>query len=112
MHRGVQAVIAWILEHPQFSGITLEKPATPQQLTVVEDAVMSPLPSELVVLLSRWNGGELPSGTLLRAGDTGPDSILFALGELATRSGRSPQDIELPLPYFRTKEGPLLAFDR
>jgi hypothetical protein len=112
MHRGVQAVIAWILEHPGVGGLQLDPPATPQQLTVVEDAVRSPLPSELVVLLSRWNGGELPSGTLLRAGGPGPNSILGALAELAALSGRSPEDIELPLPYFRSKDGPLLAFDR
>jgi hypothetical protein len=112
MHRGVQAVIAWIVEHPGTRGMALNPPATPQQLTVVEDTVRSPLPSELVVLLSRWNGGELPSGTLLAAGEPRPNSILGALRELAERSGCSPEDIELPLPYFRTKDGPLLAFDR
>jgi hypothetical protein len=112
MHRGVQSLISWIADNPQFPDLAMQGPASPQELTEVEDALMSPLPSDLRLLLSRCNGGSLPSGVLLRAGGSGQDSLLGGLRELAARSGKGPDDPELPLPFFRSTEGSTLAFDR
>ncbi len=112
MHRGVQAVISWVSENPGFPGLDMADPASPAALGEVEDAIVSPLPSDLRLLLSRWNGGRLPTGTLLRAGGTDAGSILGAMQELARRLERPTSDPELPLPYFLAADGALLAFDR
>jgi hypothetical protein len=112
MHRGVQAVISFISENPRFTDVSLAPAASPGELTEVEDMLRSPLPSDLRVLLSRGNGGSLPSGQLLHAGGTGPGDLLGGLAELSRVLSRPLDDSELPLPYFRTKEGSLLAFDR
>ncbi len=112
MHQGVQALISWISENTGTAGLSLRGPATVAELNQVEDALMSPLPTDLRLLLGRWNGGQLPSGTLLSAGGEGEDSMLGALQGLARKAGRPKGDAELPLPYFRTVDGPLLSFDR
>lgn len=112
MHRGVQALLSWIGENPGHPGVRLAGPAQPSELTEVEDRVLSPFPTDLRILLVQHNGGQLPSGTLLRAGGDGPGSILGELALLATLFGRPPDDPELPLPYFRSSDGALLAFDR
>lgn len=112
MHRGVQAVITWIAGNPGFPGLSVGGPAGQAELTQVEDAITSPLPSDLRLLLGRWNGGRLPSGTLLRAGAAGPGSMLGALHDLAQRLARPADDPDLPLPYFHASDGALLAFDR
>ena len=78
-------------------------------LSEVEDALVSPLPSDLRVLLGRWNGGGLPAGKLLHAGGFDAESMLGALQEIAKHQSRPADDPELPLPFFRTKEGPLLG---
>ena len=112
MHRGVQALLSWIVENPDFPGLRLAGPAGPLELPEVEDRVLSPLPTDLRMLLSQHNGGALPTGTLLRAGGGGADSILGELERLAQLFGRTSDDPELPLPYFRSHERALLAFDR
>jgi hypothetical protein len=112
MHRGVQTVISWISDNPQSPEFMLAGPASPSQLSEVEEAFKSPLPSDLRLLLSRWNGGRLPSGRLLSAGGSGKDSMLQALAGLSALLQKPADDPELPLPYFRTKEGSVLAFDR
>src|SRR5690349_21322322 len=112
MHRGVQALISWIGEHPGFPGLRVDPPATAPELATLEEAISSPLPSDLRLLVGHWNGGALPTGTLLRVGDEGPSSVLSALRALAARLGRPPNDPELPLPYFLGSDGALLAFDR
>lgn len=111
MHRGVQALISWIAENPAFPGLHVNPPASAGALATLEEAITSPLPSDLRLLLGRWNGGGLPSGTLLHAGE-GPQSVLGALRDLAGRLGRPEDDPELPLPYFLGSDGALLAFDR
>ncbi|MFI5307126.1 MAG: SMI1/KNR4 family protein [Polyangiales bacterium] len=90
----------------------MESPAGPADLAEVEDALVSPLPSDLRLLLSYGNGGRLPSGTLLRVGGAAEGSVLGALRALAERLGRTADDPELPVPYYLTHDGPLLAFDR
>jgi len=112
MHRGVQALLSWIGEHPSFPGVKLAGPADLAALTEVEDQVLSPLPTDLRMLLVQHNGGQLPTGILLRAGGSGPDSIIGELRRLAPLFGMAPEDPELPLPYFRSHEGAVLAFDR
>jgi hypothetical protein len=112
MHRGVQALISWILENPNFTGLQMHPPATPAAVARIEEAIASPLPSDLRLLLGRWDGGQLPSGTLLDTAETGPHSLLQALAELGRRLGRPAEDPELPLPYFLGSDGALLAFDR
>lgn len=112
MHRGVQALLAWLSDNAGHPGVRLEGPAEPSALAEVQDGVMSPLPTDLCLLLGRHNGGIVPSGQLLRAGGRGADSILGALDELATRLGSAPGDPDLPLPYFRSNDGAVLAFDR
>ena len=112
MHRGVQALLAWLSENASHPGVRLLGPAEPSALAEVQDGVLSPLPTDLCLLLGRHNGGAVPTGQLLRAGGRGPGSILGALDELATRLGRPAGDPDLPLPYFRSTEGALLAFDR
>jgi hypothetical protein len=112
MHRGVQAVISWISENPNFPGLAVGQPAAPAELSEVEDAIVSPLPSDLRLLLGRWNGGRLPTGTLLRAGGNAAGSILAAMHALAQRLGRPADDLEVPVPYFVTGDRALLAFDR
>jgi hypothetical protein len=112
MHRGVQALISWVAENPNFKGLQVQPPAAPAELNHIEEAIASPLPSDLRLLLGRWNGGQLPNGTLLHAAETGQGSLLQALRELGERLDRPAQDPELPLPYFLGADGALLAFDR
>ena len=112
MHRGVQAVISWISEHPSFPGLRVSEPASAAELSQVEETIASPLPSDLRLLLGRWNGGQLPSGVLLRAGGDQSDSIAAAMLSLSRRLGRKADDSELPVPYFITADGAMLAFDR
>jgi hypothetical protein len=112
MHRGVQALISWISVNADNPKLSLQGPATVAELNEVEDALVSPLPSDVRLLLSRCNGGQLPSGALLHAGGRGEGSMLGTLAQVAERLGRPANDPELPLPYFRTNDGPLLAFDR
>ena len=111
MHRGVQALLSWIGENPGHPGVKLAGPAQPGELVEVEERMFSPLPTDLRMLLAQHNGGTVPSGTLLRAGGNAPGSILGELERLAALFGRPSDDPELPLPYFRSNDGALLAFD-
>jgi hypothetical protein len=112
MHRGVQDFIAWIEEHPQLAGLTRAAPAAPAELGLVEERIASPLPADLRLMLSRYNGGELPSGQLLRAGEAGPDSMLAVADDLALRLKKPVRDPELLFPFYRSDDGGILAFDR
>ena len=112
MHRGVQDFIAWIEQHPERGGLVRASPATAVELAAVEERIASPLPADLRFVLSRYNGGELPSGMLLSAGDSEPNSMLIVADELAKRMGRSLRDPEMLLPFYRSDDGGILAFDR
>ncbi len=113
MHRGVQALVGWIDGHRSTPGVALRPAATTAHLAALEDALLSPLPSDLRMLLARHDGGRLPNGVLLASDPaTGDDCIANARAELATRLKRSIDDLELPLPFFRSDEGAILAFDR
>ncbi|MCA9602303.1 MAG: SMI1/KNR4 family protein, partial [Myxococcales bacterium] len=69
------------------------------------------LPTDLKLVLTRLNGGRIPGGELLPAG-TEPGTVHAELRALAKRSGRDPLDPELCLPFLRSDDGTLLAFDR
>lgn len=112
MHAGVQSFIDWVGKNPTFPGLKVNSAATVADFAVIEDEIAAPLPDDLRNLLRRCNGGSFPTGQLLRAGRSGDDSIGGALLELASRLGMSPRDPELLLPFFRTDDGGLLAFDR
>lgn len=87
-------------------------PASSAELTAVEQRIAAPLPDDLCVVLQRHNGGALPSGTLLSAGDDGEDSILKELVSLAEQLGFSPDEPEVLLPFFRNDDGGVLVFER
>jgi hypothetical protein len=112
MHAGVQSFIDWVGKNPNFPGLKVNPAASVADFAVIEDEIASPLPDDLRNLLRRCNGGTFPTGQLLRAGRSGDDSIGGALNDLATRLGMSPRDPELLLPFFRSDDGGLLAFDR
>lgn len=113
VHRGVQALVGWIDSHNGKAGVTMRPPALPPHLAALEDVLLSPLPSDLRMLLGRHDGGRLPSGVLLSAAPSaGADSILETRGALAKQMGRRADDPELPLPFYRSDEGAVLVFDR
>ena len=112
MHKGVQRFIAWIRENPHFPDLVPNPPATAADLAIVEDAIASPLPIDLRLVLGRHNGGRFPSGQLLSAGQSDDNSMGRTLSELADRLRRPVRDPELYLPFFRSNDGGLLAFDR
>jgi hypothetical protein len=112
MHRGVQEFIAWIEQHPQFGGLRLMPPASPTDLGTVEERIASPLPADLRFMLSRYNGGELPSGQLLSAGEGGSHTMLAVADELSRRFDRPITDPDLLFPFYRSDDGGILAFDR
>jgi len=113
VHRGVQALVGWIDSHNGKAGVTLRAPAAALDIAALEDTLLSPLPSDLRLLLGRHDGGRLPNGVLLSAASsTGADSILQTRIELAAHLGKRADDLELPLPFFRSDEGAVMVFDR
>jgi hypothetical protein len=62
-------------------------------------------------LLSCYNGGSLPSGQLLSAGE-GPDSMLVVARELAAHCDKAVGDPALLFPFYRSDDGGVLTFDR
>jgi hypothetical protein len=116
MHRGVQALIDFIETHDNTQGVSVARAAPQQAIATVEDTLLSPLPSDLRLLLGRYNGGQLPGGILLSAGEPATngaqDGILTMRQELAQRMQRPTDDADLPVPFFRSDDGALLCFDR
>jgi hypothetical protein len=112
MHRGVHDFIAWIEQHPDAAGVTRNPPAAAIDIGLVEERIASPLPADLRLLISRHNGGALPSGQLLHAGGGGQDSMLSVLEVLAKRLAKPARDPELLFPFYRSDDGGILAFDR
>lgn len=111
MHRGVQEFIRWIDSHRDFPGVQLNRPATSAELDALERQLGVPLPADLRLVLSRFNGGILPNGAMLSAG-IGPGTIEAAVRAFAEAVEADFLDPELLLPFFRTSEGSLLCFDR
>lgn len=111
MHRGVRDLIDWIEKQRGTDLVRMNPPATTAELAEIETALGSPLPTDLRLVLVRFNGGELPNGQLLPAG-IGPGSIGATIREYAGKVDADFLSSEILLPFFRTDEGSLLAFDR
>lgn len=111
MHRGVRELIEWVEKQRGTDLVTMNPPATAAELAEIETALGSPLPTDLRLVLVRFNGGELPNGQLLPAG-IGPGSIGATIKEYAGKVDADFLSSEILLPFFRTDEGSLLAFDR
>ncbi len=86
-------------------------PATSAELAMLERELGGPLPTDLRIVLTRFNGGQTPSGALIPVGIE-PGTIGAGVRSYAQRVGRDFLDPELLLPFHRTLEGSLLAFDR
>jgi len=111
MHRGVGRFIQWLETHRDAEGVSLERPARSEEVVQLEHQIGMPIPADLRLALTHFNGGTTPAGTLLPAG-SGPGTIEAALREIAGRVDADFLDPELLLPFHRTLEGSLLAFDR
>jgi len=111
VHRGVRDFIGWIEKQRGTDLVRMNPPATTAELAEIETALGSPLPTDLRLVLVRFNGGELPNGQLLPAG-IGPGSIGATIREYAGKVDADFLSSEILLPFFRTDEGSLLAFDR
>lgn len=111
MHRGVRELIEWIEKQRGTDRVRMNPPATMAELAEIETALGSPLPTDLRLVLVRFNGGELPNGQLIPAG-IGPGTIGSTIREYAGKVGSDFLSSEILLPFFRTDEGSLLAFDR
>lgn len=111
MHQGVQEFVDWLVGHRGSDEVELSPPAGSRELSELEQELGVPLPVDLRWVLSRFNGGRIPSATLFPAG-TGPGSVLDATRWFADRAGVEVRDPELPLVFGRADEGSVLAFDR
>jgi hypothetical protein len=111
MHRGVQDLVRWIDAHRDSSVVQVNPPASAADISALEHQLGVPLPADLRYVLTRFNGGTLPSGQLLPAG-MGPGTIEAAVRQFAEAVGADFLDPELLLPFHRTLEGSVLCFDR
>lgn len=111
MHRGVRELIQWVEANSERPDVRLNPPASSSDIGALEQMLGGPLPADLKLVLSRFNGGTLPAGELLPAG-TGPGTIGSTVREYAEAVGGDFLDTELLLPFHRTPEESLLAFDR
>ncbi len=111
MHRGVRELIEWVEKKRDTDLVRVNPAATATELAEIETALGSPLPTDLRLVLVRFNGGELPNGQLIPAG-IGPGTMGATIREYAGKVDADFLSSEILLPFFRTDEGSLLAFDR
>ncbi len=111
MHRGVREFTAWIEENREDPRVDLNPPATTAEFSALEQQLGGPLPADLRFVLTRFNGGRLPSGHMLPAGIE-PDTIGAAIRQYAEEAKHDFLDNQILLPFLRTNEESLLAFDR
>ncbi len=111
MHRGVREFVSWIQDNRNDARLDLNPPATSAQLAGLEQMIGEPVPTDLRIVLTTFNGGTLPTGGLLPAGIE-PGTMGAAAREYASQSGKDFLDPELLLPFYHTPEDSLLAFDR
>jgi len=109
VHRGLRELVQWVEAHRD--DLELNPPATTAEIGALEQMLGGPLPTDLKEIYKRFNGGTLPVGTLLPAGNE-PGTIGATVREYAEAIGGDFLDPELLLPFHRTLEGSLLAFDR
>lgn len=112
MHRGVREFVDWMEGHRGQAGVVLNPPAQVHEVQAIEHYLGSPLPADLRLVLGRFNGAMTPAGTLLSAA-SGPGATMeAALLEVAGQRTSSFPDADLLLPFHRTEQGTVLAFDR
>lgn len=111
MHQGVRELLAWTRAHRDDPAVRLHPPARSSELTELERELGQPLPTDLRIVLGYFNGGRLPIAELLPCG-IGPGTIGAAVKSYAKHIGRDFLDPGLLLPFARTDEDSLLAFDR
>ena len=109
MHRGVRQFLKWVGANR--ATLTLNPPASNAELRALEQTLGGPLPSDLRLILTRFNGGELPVGKMLPVG-LEPGTIGAAVRDYAQAVKKDFLDPALLLPVCQTAEGSLLAFDR
>ncbi len=114
MHLGVRALIDYSLSRSGGETIRLNPPASARDIAVLEQVLGTPLPADLRAVLQRFDGAVFPSGTLLGVGGAAPTdaTIPGVLRQLAGRLDQSFLDSDVLLPFQRTNEGGILAFDR
>jgi hypothetical protein len=112
MHRGVRELIRWAEQNDMKDGVALRPPAQAGDLQALEQELGAPLPSDLRLVLGRFNGAQLPSGVLLTAAQGPGATIDAALRQVASQREASFLDPEALLPFVRTEHGSVLAFDR
>lgn len=111
MHSGVRSFVQWVDAHKDDPELELNAPASASDIAALEQMLGGPIPADLKFVLTRFNGGTLPAGTLLPAGIE-PGTIGATVREYAEAVGGDFLDSELLLPFHRTPEGSLLCFDR
>ena len=112
MHRGVRDYIRWLEDNGTRADVKLQPPAKLVDLTTIEHETGSPIPLDLRLVLGRFNGAQTPAGTLLTAAPGPGSTIEAALKEVATQRECSWLDPDMLLPFARTEQGSVLAFDR
>jgi hypothetical protein len=112
MHRGVRDFIRWLEDNKERPGVKLQPPATARDLTAIEHETGSPIPLDLRLVLGRFNGAVTPIGVLLTAASGPGTTIEAALKEVAAQRECSWLDPDILLPFARTEQGSVLAFDR
>jgi hypothetical protein len=112
MHRGVRDYIRWLEDNKARPDVKLQPPATLRDLTAIEHETGSPIPLDLRLVLGRFNGAQTPAGTLLTAASGPGSTIETALKEVAAQRECSWLDPDMLLPFARTEQGSVLAFDR
>jgi hypothetical protein len=112
MHRGVRDYIRWLEDNKARPDVKLQAPATLRDLTAIEHETGSPIPLDLRLVLGRFNGAQTPAGTLLTAASGPGTTIEAALKEVAAQRECSWLDPDMLLPFARTEQGSVLAFDR
>lgn len=112
MHRGVRELIRWVQEHDGSETVRARRPAAAKDITALEHQLGAPLPADLKLVLSVFDGAILPNGVLLSSLAGPGDTIEAALRTIADERGVSFLDPEMLLPFHRTELGSYLAFDR
>jgi hypothetical protein len=111
VHQGLRELLSWVNTHRDNPAVKLLPPAKSGELTELEQELGQSLPSDLRHVLGYFNGGKLPIAELLPGG-VGPGTIGGATKSYAAHIGRDFLDPELLLPFAKTDEESLLAFDR
>lgn len=113
MHRGVRELVRWVQENDGKGVVVAQKAAAASELSALEHQLGGPLPADLRLVLSLFNGAALPNGTLLSARPGPGPTIEAGLKEVAGQRGVSFLDPELLLPFHRALDASIyLCFDR